>query len=316
MTEPYSGEGRIPEQPDRPPPPPQFLPMFSLPEQMPDEPTSGSAVIEDEAVHGSVDPGEGSDSRRSRKISGGEALTRGRSIARTGTGKVQEQAGVFAGAAARTFEDVRASRLWMTSRQAVSTRSAALVSQGREAVRASAVMSAATWKNGRNAYVSATAVPIDAQGAAKRPGEIIVAAVLGLVAPVFIVLEIIVMAVTGGRSLRGLGRVLSIVGDSAEVEAISTVGDISTGAAQALVGVGSVAAFLVILAFAVYSWRVLVGRGRARWLALAALVFSGFVTGPFNPILTALFILFGAASLVCAFLPRSTAWFRDRGNGS
>src|SRR5699024_10016560 len=157
------------------------------------------------------------------------------------------------------------------------------VSQGREAVRASAVMSAATWKNGRNAYVSATAVPIDAQGAAKRPGEIIVAAVLGLVAPVFIVLEIIVMAVTGGRSLRGLGRVLSIVGDSAEVEAISTVGDISTGAAQALVGVGSVAAFLVILAFAVYSWRVLVGRGRARWLALAALVFSGFVTGPFNP---------------------------------
>jgi hypothetical protein len=62
----------------------------------------------------------------------------------------------------------------------------------------------------------------------------------------------------------------------------------------------------------VYAWRILVGRGRARWVAVGALVVALYLGLPFSPLLVALFELFGLASVVFAFLPRSTGWFALR----
>ncbi|MBE8146393.1 DUF4199 domain-containing protein [Brevibacterium casei] len=104
------------------------------------------------------------------------------------------------------------------------------------------------------------------------------------------------------------------IGDTTGVEPVNAAADISTGLADALVAFGIIVGLVVIAAFCIYAWRVLVGRGHAKWVALIALVASLFVLTPFSPVLTAGFQIFATASLVFAFLPRSSAWFVHRRN--
>ncbi|GAA3833213.1 hypothetical protein KACC15558_07590 [Brevibacterium ammoniilyticum] len=161
-------------------------------------------------------------------------------------------------------------------------------------------------------YSASVRLPLDGIGRPRRPWEILTAAIVGLVAPLFIVLAVISIAVSGGRTLRSVGWMLRGIGGTTGEESITAAADISAGIANVVVGVGIVVGLVVIAAFAVYSWRVLVGRGRARWVALIALIVSLFVLTPLSPMLVAGFQLCAIASLVFAFLPRSSAWFRHR----
>jgi hypothetical protein len=65
----------------------------------------------------------------------------------------------------------------------------------------------------------------------------------------------------------------------------------------------------VIVGFTAYAWRLAVGRGRARWVAMGCLGLAFVVMTPLNPLLIGCFLLFGTSSIVFAFLPRSSAWF-------
>ena len=155
-------------------------------------------------------------------------------------------------------------------------------------------------------------VPAAEPAIVRRPWEVVVAAVLGAVAPIFVLLALIVAAFTGGRVLRVLGWVLHGVGDSTEVSGVSVAGDVSDFLAQVILVVGAVAGLVVMGGFAVYAWRMFVGTGRARWVALVCLAIGFFVITPLSPLLISGFLLLGTLSVVFAFLPRSSAWFAGR----
>ncbi|WP_140954950.1 hypothetical protein [Brevibacterium sp. 2SA] len=214
--------------------------------------------------------------------------------------------------AVRATSTMGRSALWTKGRRAAGRASATALSGSRVAWEAST----AAVRQGRDAYTTASSLHADRTGRKRRPWEVVAAAILGLIAPLFIALAVIVMAVTGGRTLRAAGFALRQLGGSTGAEAVTSVGDVSTALANALVVVGIIVGLIVIVAFVVYAWRLLVGRGRARWIALAALIVSLFVLTPLSPILVTGFQLFGAASLVFAFLPRSSAWFAHRRRGT
>lgn len=215
-------------------------------------------------------------------------------------------------AAALAAGSVQRSELWRRSRVRAGRASKAAAATGRTAAQAAAAASAAAARHGRDAYAASSRLPGESRGAPRRPWEIRTAAILGLIAPLFVVAAIIAMAVSGGRTLRSVEWMLRGIGDSTGQEAISTAADVSAGLADALVVLGVVVGLVVVAAFGVYSWRVLVGRGHARWAALIALVVSLLVLTPLSPMLTSGFQVFAVASLVLAFLPRSAAWFRYR----
>jgi hypothetical protein len=151
----------------------------------------------------------------------------------------------------------------------------------------------------------------DASGG-RRPWEVIVAAALGAVAPIFILLALVVAALTGGKVMRTLGKVLHSIGDEGNVAGVSAAGDIAAFTADVILTVGVVVGLAVMIGFAAYAWRVLVGRGRARWVALVCLGLGFFVVTPLSPLLVGGFLLLGTLSVVFAFLPRSSAWFAAR----
>ncbi|MGW9003283.1 hypothetical protein [Brevibacterium casei] len=206
------------------------------------------------------------------------------------------------------------SDLWKRGRAAAGSASRAAAAKGRAAAHTTAAASTTAWRHGRDMYAVSSRLPGEGHGRPSRPWEIRTAAILGLIAPLFIVLAIISMAVTGGRTLRSFGWMLRGIGDTTGVEPVNAAADISTGLADALVAFGIIVGLVVIAAFCIYAWRVLVGRGHAKWVALIALVASLFVLTPFSPVLTAGFQIFATASLVFAFLPRSSAWFVHRRN--
>lgn len=144
----------------------------------------------------------------------------------------------------------------------------------------------------------------------RRPWEVIVAAVLGAVAPIFVLLALVIAAFTGGRVMRTLGWFLHTIGDESESTGVSAAGDVAEFIADAILLIGSVVGLAVTIEFAVYAWRVLVGRGRARWAALVCLAVGFVIVTPLSPLLIGGFLLFGTLSVVFAFLPRSSEWFR------
>lgn len=73
-----------------------------------------------------------------------------------------------------------------------------------------------------------------------------------------------------------------------------------------------VAGVVVMTGFASYAWRMLVGTGRARWVALVCLALGFFVITPLSPLLIGGFLLLGTLSVVFAFLPDSSAWFAQQ----
>ncbi len=75
----------------------------------------------------------------------------------------------------------------------------------RAAAHTTAAASTTAWRHGRDMYAVSSRLPGEGHGRPSRPWEIRTAAVLGLIAPLFIVLAIISMAVTGGRTLRSFG---------------------------------------------------------------------------------------------------------------
>ncbi|WP_029090305.1 hypothetical protein [Brevibacterium album] len=252
---------------------------------------------------------------------GAALLERGRSAAAEGTRLARRSGEALTDAAGRTAGAAREG--WQQRvdlRRQAADRMSHWAGSGAAAADAvigtASAQSAQAWERGSTAYASAVSVPVDAHGRAVRPWEVRAAAVLGLIAPVFIVIAVVTLAVSGGRSLRILGFMLQRAGSAAEAEAITATGEVSTGLANLLVGLGIAAGVLVIAAFAVYVWRVLTGRGRARWIALAAMVLAFFFVTPLSPVLSGCFLLVGAASLVCAFMPRSTAWFARERAGS
>lgn len=152
----------------------------------------------------------------------------------------------------------------------------------------------------------------DERGRAVRPWEVKVAAILGLISPIFIVIAILWSTFLGGRTLRWLGFLLLELGDWLDWQVVSVAGDVATTLSQILLGIGVAAGALVVVAFVVYAWRVHVGRGHARWIALGVLVVALLVVMQMSPLLIACFLLTGTASVVFAFLPRSSAWFAER----
>ena len=159
-----------------------------------------------------------------------------------------------------------------------------------------------TYRPGRNLPMNVSARP-------KRPWEVIVASALGFIAPFFVLVALLWMAFTGGRTFRLLGWMLRGVGDLTDTAALSWAGDASTGIATVIVAIGTAIGFVVVAGFTVYAWRLVVGHGRARWVALACLGLAFMVMTPLNPLLISCFLLLGTASVVFAFLPRSSAWF-------
>ena len=146
-------------------------------------------------------------------------------------------------------------------------------------------------------------------GLPKRPWEVIVASALGFIAPFFVLAALLWMAFTGGRTFRLLGWMLRGMGDLTDTTALSWAGDASTGIATVIVGIGTAIGLVVVAGFTAYAWRLVVGHGRARWVALACLGLAFMVMTPLNPLLISCFLLSGTASVVLAFLPRSSAWF-------
>ncbi|GAA2104640.1 MULTISPECIES: hypothetical protein [Brevibacterium] len=252
-------------------------------------------------------------------------MDRGRTAAAGGAQHLQGAAAKAAGAAREGWQQRDAirenaadrARRWTDSgasaADAVFTRAAehssAAAARGQQVVDTAAAHSTAAWERSQEAYRAASSVPVDAQGRPLRPWEVRAAAILGLVAPLFVVAAIIMMATTSGRTLRMLGFLLQSAGSTTEAEALTTAGEVSSGLAQVILAVGITMGVVVIAAFALYAWRVLAGRGRARWIALAALVLAFFLVTPLSPILMTCFLLLGTASVVCAFLPRASAWF-------
>jgi hypothetical protein len=252
---------------------------------------------------------------------GAALLDRGRAAAAGGAQNLQGAAAKAAGAAREGWQQRDAipdrARRWAgtgaSAADAVFSRAAehssAVAARGAQVVDSAAAHSTAAWERSQEAYRAASSVPVDAQGRPQRPWEVRTAAILGLIAPLFVVAAIIMMATTSGRTLRMLGYLLRSAGSAAEAEALATAGEVSSGLAQVILGVGITMGVLVIAAFALYAWRVSAGRGRARWVALAALVLAFFLVTPLSPILMTCFLLLGTASVVCAFLPRASAWF-------
>ena len=146
-------------------------------------------------------------------------------------------------------------------------------------------------------------------GLPKRPWEVIVASALGFIAPFFVLAALLWMAFTGGRTFRLLGWMLRGMGDLTDTTALSWAGDASTGIATVIVGIGTAIGLVVVAGFTAYAWRLVVGHGRARWVALACLGLAFMVMTPLNPLLISCFLLLGTASVVFAFLPRSSEWF-------
>lgn len=146
----------------------------------------------------------------------------------------------------------------------------------------------------------------------RRPWEIVVAAVLGALAPLFVLLALIIAAFTGGRVLRVLGWALHGIGDSTKAAGVSAAGDVTAFLAQVILFAGVAAGVVVMIGFFAYAWRTLVGTGRARWVALACLALGFFVITPLSPLLIGGFLLLGTLSVVFAFLPGSSAWFSQQ----
>ena len=158
----------------------------------------------------------------------------------------------------------------------------------------------------------APVLPAAEPSVSRRPWEVVVAAVLGAVAPLFVLLALTIAAFTGGRVLRVLGWALHGIGDSTEAAGVSAAGDITAFLAQVILFAGVAAGVVVMIGFFAYAWRTLVGTGRARWVALACLALGFFVITPLSPLLIGGFLLLGTLSVVFAFLPGSSAWFSQQ----
>src|SRR5699024_8239801 len=150
---------------------------------------------------------------------------------------------------------------------------------------------------------------VHVSGLPKRPWELIVASAPRFFAPFFVLVALLWMAFTGGGTFRLLGWVVPRVGDLTDTTAASSAGDAPPGIAAVTVAIGSAVGLVVVAGFTAYAWRLIVGHGRARWVALACLGSAFIVMSPLNPLLISCFLLFGTASVVLAFLPRSSAWF-------
>ena len=158
----------------------------------------------------------------------------------------------------------------------------------------------------------APVLPAAEPSVSRRPWEVVVAAVLGAVAPLFVLLALIIAAFTGGRVLRVLGWALHGIGDSTKAAGVSAAGDVTAFLAQVILFAGVAAGVVVMIGFFAYAWRTLVGTGRARWVALACLALGFFVITPLSPLLIGGFLLLGTLSVVFAFLPDSSAWFAQQ----
>lgn len=158
----------------------------------------------------------------------------------------------------------------------------------------------------------APAVPTTDPSVSRRPWAVVVAAVLGAVAPLFVLLALTIAAFTGGRVLRVLGWALHGIGDSTEAAGVSAAGDVTAFLANVILFVGVVAGVVVMIGFSTYAWRMLVGTGRARWVALVCLALGFLVITPLSPLLIGGFLLLGTLSVVFAFLPDSSAWFAQQ----
>ena len=96
---------------------------------------------------------------------------------------------------------------------------------------------------------SAPAVPTTDPSVSRRPWEVVVAAVLGAVAPLFVLLALTIAAFTGGRVLRVLGWALHGIGDSTEAAGVSAAGDVTAFLANVILFVGVVAGVVVMIGF-------------------------------------------------------------------
>jgi hypothetical protein len=123
------------------------------------------------------------------------------------------------------------------------------------------------------------------------------------------------MALTAVFSAFSAGRLLRIValltGDTG-VRALDWAHTISGAIARVLLVSGIVVGLAIALFFSIYAWRILQGTGRARWIALAAVLVGSGTALTVEPILGALFMLASIISVVLAFLPSSQAWFVHR----
>ncbi|WP_349827017.1 hypothetical protein [Brevibacterium litoralis] len=164
----------------------------------------------------------------------------------------------------------------------------------------------------RGVYADLGGLDAHPDGTPKRPWEVVVAGVLGIVASLAIALSIVWLAFTGGRTFRIVGFFTRSTGDELDNSTVETTGQVLSEIGTAILIAGVVAGAIVTAAFVLYAWRLWAGTGRSRWVGVATVVLAFFVVTPLSPTLTSVFLVFGLASVVFAFLPRAGTWFRYR----
>lgn len=104
----------------------------------------------------------------------------------------------------------------------------------------------------------------DAAGRPIRPWEITIAAILGFFAPAFVAGSIVMSVYSGTSGLRWLTRMLRVLGAHADEPLLVDLASAGSTVSRMILILSIVVAVLVTAAFAIYGWRVLVGRRRSR----------------------------------------------------
>ncbi|MGY5764663.1 hypothetical protein ACXET9_05625 [Brachybacterium sp. DNPG3] len=277
--DPQRSPGSVHDQPVQPASPPP--PSAALPSAAPSNGGGWRDMLGDDAVR---------ISRGTRALWDRRAETRSR-IAQGG----QELAG-------------RSREIAQSGRSAASSAWSAAAPTGAQAVGAVRTRAGGAVRSAADAGRRAGELRIGPDGRPHMPRALIFSAVAAMLAAFLMALTVLLSAFGAGRTL----RVIAWLTDDTGIRALEWVHTISSGIAGLIMLVGTLLGLAIAAVFGIYAWRVLRGTGRARWVALAAVVCGSFTALPVEPLLGALFLLVSGTSVLLAFLPASRTWFAHR----
>lgn len=140
------------------------------------------------------------------------------------------------------------------------------------------------------------------------PRILIVSAIFAMIAAMLMALTALFSAFSAGRLL----RVIAWLTNDTDIRILEWAHGISAGLSRLILVCGALLGVAIAVFFGIYAWRILRGTGRARWIALAAVICGSIIALPIEPLLSALFLVASFISVVLAFLPAAHAWFAHR----
>ncbi|GAB3622600.1 hypothetical protein GCM10027418_06820 [Mariniluteicoccus endophyticus] len=152
---------------------------------------------------------------------------------------------------------------------------------------------------------------VDARGRFVRPWEVKASALCGAAAGVAVAAVVAGQLWGVTRGIHLFSPVTAEVARATRLDLVSWASMLLEGTSAAVLVVGALACLLVLIAFGLYAERVLNGRGRARFVALAALVLLVPLLAV-SRVWAPLALVLAASSIVLAMLPRSGVWFGRR----